>query len=241
VRPFKALLTDLSTTFFTPKLYSEITGRRALLYPLVHRSPRHFTPDLISSLASTDSIRQKTSKKDARVRRDEVRRAVSDGYLAALVRDLDTMISDAGASLVLGEVMLFAEGDKTQAINALLSTLSANPSIISTSRLYKTLLQGGHFSHSTKSIARSPAFAPEAFASAFLAQVPEGTIREMAKGDGAFVVAELIERVREGGSEKDHARLATVFGKAGKNIRIEVESSQPRGWEVLVGKLEQIA
>jgi hypothetical protein len=44
------------------------------------------------------------------VRRDEVRRAVSDGYLAALVRDLDTMISDAGASLVLGEVMLFAEG-----------------------------------------------------------------------------------------------------------------------------------
>jgi hypothetical protein len=44
------------------------------------------------------------------VRRDEVRRAVSDGYLAAVVRDLEAMISDPGGSLVLGEVILFAEG-----------------------------------------------------------------------------------------------------------------------------------
>jgi len=76
----------------------------------VHRSPRHFTPALIASLASTDSIREKRSKKDERVRRDEVRRAVSDGYLATLVRDLEAMINDPGGSLVLVEVMLFAEG-----------------------------------------------------------------------------------------------------------------------------------
>lgn len=106
----KSFLADLSTAFFTLKLYREITGRRVLLYPLVHRSPRHFTPALIASLGSTDSIREKTSKKDEGVRRDEVRRAVSVGYLAALVRDLDAMISDPGGSLVLAEVMLFAEG-----------------------------------------------------------------------------------------------------------------------------------
>ena len=76
----------------------------------MHRSLRHFTPALIASLASTDSIREKTSKKHEGVRRDEVRRAVSDGYLAAPVRDLEAMISDPGGSLVLGEVMLFAEG-----------------------------------------------------------------------------------------------------------------------------------
>lgn len=84
-------------------------------------------------------------------------------------------------------------------------------------------------------------FAPEAFASAFLAQVPEGVIREMARGDGAFIVAALIERVCEGGNEEDRARLVEVFGKAGKEVREEVESSQPRGWEVLVAKLEEIA
>lgn len=134
--------------------------------------------------------------------------------------------------------------DKTQAINALLSALSADPSIISighTSRLYKTLLQGGHFSQSTKRITNSPVFAPGAFASAFLAQVPEGAIREMARGDGAFIVAELIERVRAEGSEEDRARLVEVFGKAGKKVRKEVESGQPRGWNVLVKKLELIA
>ena len=76
----------------------------------MHRSPRHFTPALIASLASTDAIREKTSKKDGRVRRDEVRRAVSDGYLAALMHDLEPMINDPGGSLVVGEVMLFAEG-----------------------------------------------------------------------------------------------------------------------------------
>ena len=84
-------------------------------------------------------------------------------------------------------------------------------------------------------------FAPEAFASAFLAQVPEGVIREMARGDGAFIVAELIERVRAEGSEEDRARLVEVFGKAGREVRKEVESGQPRGWNVLVKKLELIA
>jgi pumilio family protein 6 len=64
----------------------------------------------MSSLASTDPIRERTSKKAEGVRRDEVRRAVSEGYLAAVVRDLEAMISDPGGSLVLGEVMLFAEG-----------------------------------------------------------------------------------------------------------------------------------
>lgn len=76
----------------------------------MHRSPRHFTPALILSVASTDPIREKTSKKAEDVRRDEVRRAVSDGYLAAVVRDVEAMIRDPGGSLVFGEVMLFAEG-----------------------------------------------------------------------------------------------------------------------------------
>ena len=106
--------------------------------------------------------------------------------------------------------------------------------------MYKNLLQGGHFSLSTQGITRSPVFTPEAFASQFLVQVPEGKIQGMAKGDGAFIVAELIERVHEEGSDEDRARLVEIFGKAGEKVR-EVESSRPRGWEVLVSKLEKIA
>lgn len=84
-------------------------------------------------------------------------------------------------------------------------------------------------------------FAPEAFASAFLARVPEGVIREMARGDGAFIIAELIERVCAEGSEEDRARLVGVFRGAAGEVRKELESSRPRGWNVLVKKLEMIA
>ena len=87
---------------------------------------------------------------------------------------------------------------------------------------------------------RAPAFAPDAFATAFLAQVPAGTVRALAVGDGAFVVAALVERLREEGGADDRARLVGVFGTAGSMVRNEVESNQPRGWEVLVGMLETI-
>jgi len=63
----------------------------------------------------------------------------------------------------------------------------------------------------------------------------------MARGDGAFIVAELIERVCAEGSEEDRPRLVGIFGKAGKVVRKEVGSIQPRGWDVLVRKLETIA
>jgi pumilio family protein 6 len=61
-------------------------------------------------------------------------------------------------------------------------------------------------------------FAPEAFASAFLAQVPEGAIREMARGDGAFIVAELIERVRAEGARRIARAWSRYLGRLGRRF-----------------------
>lgn len=93
-------------------LYLTAQGRRSLLYLLVPRSPRHFTPSFSAQLAETDPIRAQTSKKDPSVREEEVRQAAS-GPLLTLVSDpdrLDEFIRDPGGSLLVLEIMLYAEG-----------------------------------------------------------------------------------------------------------------------------------
>lgn len=104
----KTILSELIS--LAPKFYEEIHGRRALLYPLVSRSPKHFTPATIAILASTDPIRATTSKKDEAVRRDEVRKACSEGLLSFVTENAPELIIDAGGSLVVTEIMLHASG-----------------------------------------------------------------------------------------------------------------------------------
>lgn len=115
------MLSELITLF--PKLYQEIHGRRALLYPIVPRSQKHYTPAIIKTLSSTDSIREKTSKKDNDIRRDEVRKAVSEGYLKCIEENSKEMIADPGGSLVVVEVMLHAEGGKPMSSSGIVQSI----------------------------------------------------------------------------------------------------------------------
>lgn len=98
--------------------------------------------------------------------------------------------------------------DKSAASTALLQALaspypsddSATPHLISlahVSRLYKTLLQGGPFSHQTNTVVRSPLWSPLDFALEFVKIVGKDSTLAMAKDDGAFIVAVLCERAQE--------------------------------------------
>lgn len=107
----KSILSDL--TALTKKLYSDANGRRALLYPIVGRNSRHFTPAIIATLAITDSIREKTSKKDENVRREEILKALSEDMLRQVRENVKEMIIDPGGSLLVIEVLLHAEGGMT--------------------------------------------------------------------------------------------------------------------------------
>lgn len=98
------------TTSLPSSLLASSAGRRTLLYTLIPRSPRHFTPAIISSLAATDELRAKTSKKDEAVRRDEVRRAASPALLSLIEERGVEMSRDPKGSLVVAEIMLYAEG-----------------------------------------------------------------------------------------------------------------------------------
>jgi len=91
-------------------LLSSAAGRRSLLYTIIPRSTRHFTPAIISALAATDLIRAKTSKKDENARREETRAAASPGLLALIKQKGVEMSRDPKGSLVVAEIMLFTEG-----------------------------------------------------------------------------------------------------------------------------------
>jgi pumilio homology domain family member 6 len=87
-------------------------GRRALFHLLVPRTRRHFTPAQIATLAETDEVRGRTSKKDTSVREEEVRKAASEGLLQFVTDEGAKVGRETGGSLVVAEIMLYAEGGK---------------------------------------------------------------------------------------------------------------------------------
>ncbi|TFK45263.1 ARM repeat-containing protein [Heliocybe sulcata] len=242
----KSVLAEVTSK--APTLFPTPQGRRALLYPIVPRSRRHFTPAQIALQAETDEVKMKAgqSKKDDEVRRAEVRKAASEGLLEWLGKSAAEVVRDPGGSLVVMEVMLYAEGDKAKAIENLLkavaepypgSTESPHPvSLPHTARVYKNLLQGGHFDHASKNVSRSPFFNSGSFAELFVREVGKEVVLAMAKGNGAFVIAELVERVRDE-CRKDVTRMVRGWFKDGRK---EVQGGTMKGKEVLLEKVDKL-
>ncbi|KAF4607476.1 pumilio domain member 6 [Pleurotus pulmonarius] len=204
-----------SITASAQKLYLTPQGRRSLLYLIVPRSRRHFTPAQIALLAETDEIRALTSKKEADVREAEIREAASESLISWVTTNAADIAREPGGSLVLAEIMLCAAGDKSAAIKSLLQAISttypsldpSNPHLIDLphgSRLYKNLLQGGHFNHTTKEVDRAVGWDAAEFAEKFVEIVGEDvSVAMCAQGEanGAFVIAELCDAIhREGKS-----------------------------------------
>ncbi|THH04911.1 hypothetical protein EW145_g5179 [Phellinidium pouzarii] len=243
----KSLVAEITAR--AASLYSSPQGRRALLYLLVPRSPRHFTPAQSVLLAETDVARARTSKKDASLRQEEVRKAASP-TLVALLEDAsqtEVLIRDPGGSLLVVEIMLCAESDKTKATDSLLRLLQqpypspadASSHIIDVPhacRVYKTLLQGGHYSQQTRAVVRAPssAFSPMQFASTWLKVVGRVNTREMGKGGGAFVLAALVECVQKEGTGEEKAELREWFDET---YRKEIEEGEAKGKKVLLNTL----
>ncbi|KAH9031960.1 ARM repeat-containing protein [Lactarius hengduanensis] len=227
-----------SITENAKSLQTSAAGRRTLLYPIVPRHRRHYTPAMISTISKTDDLRAHTSKKSSDVRTAEICVAASPELLSWIVRDGAEVSRDTGGSLVITEIMLEAHGDKGAAIEALLSPLETDyPSegsphpidLPHTSRLYKILLQGGHFSRDTKAIESRPNFEPSAFATAFLRHVTPANITAMAQGGGGFVIAALIERVLASGTPEECKLLNRCLAE----LKAEVEGRQMKGSSVL--------
>ncbi|KAI0683160.1 ARM repeat-containing protein [Cytidiella melzeri] len=239
----KSLVADIVASAST--LYTSPQGRRSLIYLVSPRTRRHFTPAQINLLAETDAARSQTSKKDDKLRTEEVCKAASESLLSWITKNGADIMRDPGGSLVVTEVMLYSEGDKSAASESLLNLLAApypssdpaNPHIITlphASRVYKTLLQGGPFSHDTKEIVRSPLFSSADFANQFVGIVGMENTLAMARDDGAFIVAVLCERA----AESDELRK-TLKGWFTAELRKELEKEKDRRGRTVL--LQQIA
>lgn len=106
-------------------------------------------------------------------------------------------------------------------------------------RVYKTLLQGGHYSQRDKQIERVPdsVFSPSTFASLWLSTLNREQIHAFGKGGGAFVVAALIERIFQDGSAEDKA---TITAWLDSDYRKEIEEGQTKGKQILVDTFKMI-
>ena len=98
-----------------------------------------------------------------------------------------------------------------------------------TSRLYKVLLQGGHFSHATNAVVARPNFNASAFATAFLRHVKPVDIAAMARGGGTFVIAALVERVVADGTPEERSKLKQSLSGLKSD-----EGESIKGWAALM-------
>ncbi|TFK32301.1 armadillo-type protein [Crucibulum laeve] len=245
----KSLVSEMTTP--ADKLYNSTQGRRSLLYLLVPRTRRHFTPAQIASLAETDEIRARTSKKEPDARQGEVRKAASEALVSWIEERGGDLVKEPAGSLIVADVMLFAEGDKTAATKSLLDIISApypstnasSPHPIDlphTSRTYKALLQGGHFNHDTKTIDRSPSWDAGKFAVAFVDTVgKDGIVAMCTKGDknGLFVVAELCTSLVQDDVEGGPLARQKVRGWFSSSVQKEIENGDAKGTKVLLEKI----
>ncbi|KAF9648433.1 hypothetical protein BDM02DRAFT_3187093 [Thelephora ganbajun] len=145
--------------------------------------------------------------------------------------------------------MLQADGDRSAATETLLELIvtpypapaASAPHPIDAShvaRLYKTLLQGGHYDQSSKSITKpSSSFSPSTFASSFLTAVGQDVIVAMAQGNGAFVVAELCRRVSAEGTDKEKRLLRIWFTE---ELRKDIRGKEMRGQSVLLESIDAL-
>ncbi|WVQ77987.1 hypothetical protein IAT38_000068 [Cryptococcus sp. DSM 104549] len=255
----KAFVTDIVA--IAPELAFDKHGRRVLLYLLSPTSTRHNIPSTLSSLlASSMSAKDLgTSKKDPVTRRRELLTQASEGLLAAVAEKGEAMVRDPGAGLVVQEVMLYAQGDKTAAIEALCTPLraayadpaplEANPDPATSHpldlshaiRTYKTLLSGGHYDTKTQTLTVPDEKLSAAFSGAVWQAVTseeaggEENVVRIAKGNAPFVVVELIEALKKRGDGKEVKR---VLGK--KGVKEAVEKSVRKGAGLLAEKIGEL-
>ena len=203
---------------------NDLNARTTILYLFEGPSRALFPASHAADLALLEEIheiRKTTSKKDPEVRRKELIAAVSPQLLAAIATAPAELVATSFGCQLVTDVLLFATGDKTEALTAIaqtaagptkpadddqdmedggvslgsgLASATTTPHISQSSfgtRLLKTLVAGGRFDRATGQI--KPVDPPLHFANVLYPQIREH-ILEWATGDvSSFVVVALLE------------------------------------------------
>lgn len=182
------------------------TARTVLLYTFASTTATSALPKSLLSKADMESLRaiheirqtSTTSKKDPKVRRQELVRSVSPRLLAFISRQAMTLAKTSFGCQFMTEVLLAAEGDRTAALGAVAHLATGNlndEAHISRSsfavRMLKTLVQGGHFDPQQKAVRQAQPSAE--FCSMLFASIDD-VLLQWTMSPGAFVVLALLEQ-----------------------------------------------
>ncbi|KAK8216374.1 pumilio domain-containing protein [Phyllosticta capitalensis] len=192
-------------------------GRIVLLYPLSGPTKWLFPGNEDQALLDEiHEVRKQTSKKDPEVRRKEIVRAYSPSLLSVVAADPSALAESSFGCQFITETLLGAEGDKTEAVNAVAALAAGDPNseghIAQTShagRMLKSLATGGHFDPQTKQLKLVDP--PLNFHNALYANIKDHLI-EWATGPSSFVVVGMVEA--EGFESKDKVLKALKKDKA---------------------------
>lgn len=152
---------------------NDLNARTTILYPFEGMSRALFPASLnedFEILREVHEIRKTTSKKDPDVRRKELVAAMSSPLLEAIATSARDLISTSFGCQFVTDVLLGAEGDKTQALQSVAEAAGGDPLASENSdelysadyahssqtswaeRMLKTLIQGGRFDKETKTM-----------------------------------------------------------------------------------------
>ncbi|GAO51151.1 puf family RNA-binding protein [Saitoella complicata NRRL Y-17804] len=181
-------------------------GRRVLLYILCGCDPRYFFKESTKMLDAVKEIRQTTSKKDPEVRRQELLSFISEPLLELIASKPTKLVEESLSSQVVTETLLFANGDKGAALDAILNIARESPVVDVmhpvnfnyASRVYKTLVSGGHWDPKENKIHKVE---PRLEFESMMLPVVEKHLADWASSNGSYVVIALLETLE--GEERE--------------------------------------
>ncbi|EWC48382.1 hypothetical protein DRE_02151 [Drechslerella stenobrocha 248] len=199
-------------------------ARIPVLYPLAGRETRLMHPQKIALLEDMDEIRARTSKKDAKMRQQELRKALSPALLKAVATHASTLATSPAGCQFISEVLISADGDKSAAAEAIAASAEAPEAKDNKDlgRLLKTLVQEGFFNQKTKTMHLSDPSIE--FYKYLLPKIQEDLLAWVTSGN-SWLIAALLESERVPEDEK--AKIRKLL--AGKKAQAAVQKARADG------------
>ncbi|SLM35619.1 pumilio domain-containing protein [Lasallia pustulata] len=202
----------------------DLNARIPLLHLFASKAKSILTPGDMVMLDEIHRIRATTSKKEPETRRKELLKALSPPLLSFIAKNAENLVQTSFGSLFITEVLLGAEGEKQEALEAIADLANASEEVRTSlespaaGRMLKSLVLGGKYNPATKVI--ETVDLPLGFHKILYAKIKD-RILDWATGSNSFVVVGLLEA--DGFPDRDEVKTTLAarrkeLGKAATRV-----------------------
>ncbi|KAF3312228.1 pumilio domain member 6 [Orbilia oligospora] len=220
----KTVFPEIQTKLDEGSAATHAIARIPLLYPLLGRETKLMHPQKIELLAEIDTIRAQTSKKDPKIRQQELRKALSPALLKSVATNAADLATTPLGCQFASEVIIFAEGDKAAAAEAIAALAEGEDALENKDlgRMLKNLVQEGFFNNKTQKIQLSNP--PVEFYKYLMPKI-EPNLAAWATGGNSYLIATLLESERV--PESERMKIKKIL--SGKSEQAAIKSAKQAG------------